>query len=117
MTNLLLADAVNASEPLLKTVGVPRQIIIHHQIGALQIDAFTSGVRSHENADFRVGTKESLSFQAFVPMGSAVDGYDCIVTAKHSGDFFMEIIERVAMLAENDDFAQTATGVLHMGVA
>src|SRR5450756_1148863 len=50
-------------------------------------------------------------------MGAAVDGDDGSVAAEHPGDFFMEIIERVAMLTENDDFAQTAPGVLHVWVA
>src|SRR5581483_8749764 len=39
MTDLSLADAVNATEPLLKAVRVPRQIVVHHEVGAtLQVD-------------------------------------------------------------------------------
>jgi len=39
------------------------------------------------------------------------------VTAQHTGNFLMEIIERVAVFAENDNFAQTASGVVHVFVA
>jgi len=73
MANLLLADTVDAPEPLFKAVGIPRQIVVHHQICTLQIDAFTGGVGGNQHADFGVGTEKRLRFQAFVAMRAAVN--------------------------------------------
>jgi hypothetical protein len=39
VANLRLANTVDAAEPLLQAVGVPRQVVVDHQIGALQVDA------------------------------------------------------------------------------
>src|SRR5438128_1850903 len=106
MANLLLADTVNAPEPLLKAVGIPRQIVVHHQVGALEIDPFTSGVGGNQHPDFRVGTEKGLKFQPFVTVRAAMNGDNGIVAAKHTRDFFMEIIESVAVFAKNNEFAQ-----------
>ena len=34
VADLLLADTVDAAEALFEAVGVPRQIVVHHQVGA-----------------------------------------------------------------------------------
>ena len=40
MTNLFLTDAVDPTETLLDPIGVPRQVIIDHQVRPLKVDAF-----------------------------------------------------------------------------
>ena len=40
VADLGLADAVDAPEALLDAVRVPRQVVVHHQVGALQVDPF-----------------------------------------------------------------------------
>ena len=49
VAHLALADAVDAPEALLQAVRVPRQVVVHHQMGALQVDAFAGGVRSQQH--------------------------------------------------------------------
>ena len=49
-----LTDAVDASEPLLQTVGIPREVVIDHQVPALQVDAFTGGIGGNEDFDLLV---------------------------------------------------------------
>ena len=44
MADLGLADAVDAAEALLQAVRVPGQVVVDHQVGALQVDAFAGGV-------------------------------------------------------------------------
>lgn len=44
VANLCLSNAVNATEPLLNPVRIPRQIVVHHQVSTLQIDAFARSV-------------------------------------------------------------------------
>src|SRR5262249_39210489 len=39
VTDLRLPDAVNTPEPLLQAIGVPRQVVVDHQVGTLQVDA------------------------------------------------------------------------------
>ncbi|MFN7871775.1 MAG: hypothetical protein ACK5QQ_06200 [Cyanobacteriota bacterium] len=39
MADLLLADPVDAPEALLQPVGVPGQVVIHHQVCPLQVHA------------------------------------------------------------------------------
>jgi len=34
-----LADAMNTAKTLLNAIGVPRQVIVHHQVCALEVDA------------------------------------------------------------------------------
>ena len=38
VAHLGLADPVDAAEALLQAVRVPRQVVVHHQVGALQVD-------------------------------------------------------------------------------
>ena len=44
VADLGLADAVDAAEPLLEAVGVPGQVVVDHQVGALEVDALAGGV-------------------------------------------------------------------------
>ena len=76
VTNFLLANAVDAPEALFEAIRIPRQVVVHHQVGVLEIDAFTGGIGGDQNAYLRVGTKDRLNAAALVAMGSAVDGDD-----------------------------------------
>ena len=37
-----------------------------------------------------------------VEVGSAVDGYNSFVIAEHSGNLLVEVVERIAMLGEDN---------------
>ena len=39
-----LADAMDAAEALFQTIWIPRQVVVHHQMSALEINAFTGGI-------------------------------------------------------------------------
>ena len=55
MTALGLADAVDSTEALLDAIGVPREVVIHHEMRAtLKIDAFAGGIGGDQNQDFGV---------------------------------------------------------------
>jgi len=55
MTDFRLADAVNASKPLLKPIWVPRQVIVDHEMcTALQVNTLARCVVGYEDAHFRV---------------------------------------------------------------
>ena len=116
MADLLLADAVDATEALFEAVRIPRQVVVHHQVGVLKIDAFTGGIGGDENADFGVGAKERLNAAALVAVRAAVDGDDGVGVAEHAGNLLVQVVQRVAVLGEDDDLALAAAGIAHVRV-
>ena len=70
---LRLADSMNAAKPLLNPVRVPRQVVIHHQVRPLQVDAFARRVGSQQYLDFRVVPEGLLRLQPVFPAHAAVD--------------------------------------------
>ncbi len=52
--DLFLADAVDAAEALLDAVGVPRQVVVDHQVRSLQIHALAGSIGGEEDLDVAV---------------------------------------------------------------
>ena len=116
MANLVLADAVDAAEALFDSVRIPGQVVVDHQVGALQVHAFAGGVGGDQDAHVRVGPEQGLGFAALVAVGAAVDGDDGVGRAEHAGDFRVQVVERVAVLGKQDDLALQPGDVMHLGV-
>ena len=76
MADLGLADAVDAPEALLQPVRVPGEVVVDHQVRALQIDALARGVRRQQHLHFRVVPERLLHRQAFLAPDAAVDDDD-----------------------------------------
>ena len=68
MADLGLADAVDAAEPLLEAVRVPGQVVVHHQVGALEVDAFAGGVGRQQHLHLGV-VPERLPAPSGAPRG------------------------------------------------
>ena len=60
MADLRLADAVDAAEAQFEAVRVPRQVVVHHEVRALQVDAFARGVGCQEDLHLRVMAERLL---------------------------------------------------------
>ena len=60
VADLGLADAVDAAEPLFEAVRVPRQVVVDHQVGVLEVHALAGGVGGDEHADVGVGAEQRL---------------------------------------------------------
>ena len=86
VADLLLANAVDAPEALFEAVGIPRQVVVHHQVSVLKVDAFTGGIRGDEDADLWVGAEERLGLAAVVAVDATVNDDDGVVAAEHTGD-------------------------------
>ena len=71
-----LADAVDAAEPLLQAVRIPGQVVVDHQVSALQVDAFAGGVGGDEDFDFLVLRERFLGLAPFLAADAAVDDDD-----------------------------------------
>ncbi len=63
VADLGLADAVNATEALLDAVRVPRQVVVDHQVRALQVDALPGGIGGEENLDLGIVRNDSCAFR------------------------------------------------------
>src|SRR5687767_7037964 len=64
VANFSLADAMNAPKSLLDAIRIPRQVIIHHQMRTLEVDAFAGGVGGQQNLHRRVMPERFLRLKA-----------------------------------------------------
>ena len=84
VANFGLSDTVNAAESLLQAVGVPGQVVIDHQVGALKVDAFAGGVGGDQDFDFLVLGEGVLGLATFLAAHAAVDSDDRLRTSQQS---------------------------------
>ena len=105
MADLGLADAVDAAEALLDPVRVPRQVVVDHQVGALQVQALAGGVGGDQDPDVRVLGEQLRDLAALLAADAAVDGDDGVGAAEQVADPLGEVVQGVAVLGEDDDLA------------
>ena len=110
-----LADAVDASEALFESVGIPREVIIDHKVGGLEVDAFSSGIGGKEDKDIGVIAKAALDEEAFIAMCGTVDGHDGFAVSEEAGDLSLEVREGIAMFGKEDEFSSSSVVGLHSG--
>ena len=116
MTDLRLPDAMDASESLFEAVRVPRQVIVDHEMGALEVDALAGCVGGDQDADALVLFEQLLDLASIVTEHAAVDGDDGILTAEQGADFIRQIAQCVSVLREDDEFLTRAVPLEHGGV-
>ena len=113
VADLGLADAVDAAEALLDAIGVPGQVIVDHEVRALEVDAFAGGIVGDHDQDRGVvqeGRHRGLSRLA----GEAAVDLDYGLGAPEAGaDPVGEVGERVPRLGKHDQLAAVAFGVGH----
>jgi len=103
MADLRLANAVDATEALLQAVGVPWQVVVDHQVGALQVDALARCVGSEQPLHLRVVPARLLGLQALLTAQAAVDKDHRVLAPEQRAHAGVEIAQRVAVLGENDE--------------
>ncbi|MCY1544271.1 hypothetical protein D9M68_801420 [compost metagenome] len=113
MADLGLADAVNAAKPLFQAVRVPRQVVVDHQVGVLQVHTFASRIGGDEHPRGGIVAEQLLHFAAFFALDATVDHYHGFLTSDQATDLGRQIIQRVAVLGEDDQLALPAFGVMH----
>ena len=113
MADLGLADPVDAAEALLEAVGVPGQVVVDHQVGALEVDAFAGGVVRDHDQDCRVVQEGVDGGAARLAGEPAVDLDHGFGAAEAGADLVGEVGERVARLGEDDELAAVAGGIGH----
>ena len=103
VADLGLADAVDAAEPLLEAVGVPGQVVVDHQVGALEVDALARGVGGEQHLHVRVVPERLLRLQPLLAAHAAVDHDHGLLAAEQGRDAACEVVQRVAVLGEDDE--------------
>ena len=73
VADLGLADAVDAAEALLEPVRVPGQVVVDHQVGALEVDALAGGVGGEQHLHVGVVPERLLRLQPLLAAHAAVD--------------------------------------------
>ncbi len=93
---------MDAAEPLLEAVRVPRQIVVHHQVRALEVDAFAGGVGRQQHLDLGIVPEGLLRLHPLLAAHAAVDDDDRFLAAEQRDDPFLQVVQRVAVLGEDD---------------
>ena len=109
--DLLLADAVDAAETLLDAVGVPRQVVVDHQVRGLKVEALAGGVGGEQDLDVAV-LGELLGDQTpFTTAHASVDRLDRVRLAEQGADLALEVVQGVAVLGEDDELPRPPVAV------
>ena len=114
VADLGLADPVDASEALLDPVRVPGQVVVHEQMSALQVHALPGRVRrdKHEHVGFL--QERLLRFASKLAAHPTVDLDHRLRPAEQCSDAAGQVVERVAMLGEDDQLPALPRFVEHL---
>ncbi len=111
VANLCLADAMDAAEPLFQAVGVPREVVIHHQVrAALQVHAFAGGVIGDEHAHLWIGIECGDGRTARFAGDAAVNDSNGRRITDTGSNLGLEILQRIFRLREDKDLTARACG-------
>ena len=102
VAHLGLADAVNASEALLQAVGIPGQVVVHHQVRALQVDAFAGGIGRQQHLHLGIVPEGFLRLEPGLATHAAVNQHGGLGASEQGRDAIVQIAQRVPVLGEQD---------------
>lgn len=97
MADLCLANPVDATKALPQSIRVRGQIVVHHQVGALRINAFTCRIGRNEHLRFRILGEAFLILPALIAAHTAMNDDNGFTSADEGTDAFLQIIEGVTM--------------------
>jgi hypothetical protein len=103
VADLGLADAVDAPEALLDAVRVPRQVVVDHEVSALEVDAFAGGVGGQQDADCGVVEEALLGVAPLVTAHAAVDDGDRVGASEERHDALLEVPDGVTVFGKDDE--------------
>ena len=104
MTDLGLLDSVDTAKALFDPVGIPGQVVVHHQVRALEIDALAGGVSRKQDLYLGVVQESLLRLLPIFASKPAVDHHDGFAASEQPvSDVVVEIAEGVAVFGEDHD--------------
>ena len=116
VADLLLTNSVDASEALLQPVGVPGQVVVHHQVRPLQVHALARSVVGQQHHHLGVIHKGMHHLAAFVPWYTAMDLHHRFFPAEAVADLAGQVGERVLELGEQHQLSPAAVLIHHQRV-
>lgn len=112
VADLGLADTVDPPESLLDPVWIPREVVVDHQVGPLEVDPFPGRIGGDQHVNIRVVQEGFLSLPALFAAHPAVDRHHGIAAPKERGDPLFQVGQGIAVLAEDDELlAGEGTGL------
>jgi hypothetical protein len=75
---------VHASEALLDPVWVPGQVVIHHEVSGLKVDALSCNVCRYEDENVLVSDESLLHLATFLAWNTAMDRNDGLLFVQAS---------------------------------
>jgi hypothetical protein len=106
---------MDAAEALFEAIRVPRQVVVDHEVGALEVDALAGGIGRDEDEDIGLIDEAGLGLAALFAEEAAVDGDDGFMPAEQLPDALREVVEGVGVLGEDDELPAGAAGIEHLG--
>ena len=116
MAHLLLADPVDASKALLQSVGVPGQVVVHHQVCPLQVHALPGCIVGQQHHHLRVVHEGMHDLAASIAGHTAVDLHHRLRPSQTVADLGGQIHQGVLELGEQHQLAPGTIGLLHQRV-
>ena len=113
VANLGLADAVDAAEPLLDLVRVPRQIVVDHEVAALKVHTLAGRVVGDQDQHVLVLHEALDDLAPLFTRNAAVDHLHGLGIAEPRPHLVEQVVQRVLGLGENDQLAAIAGRVDH----
>ena len=104
VANLSLADAVDAAETLFQTIRIPWQVVVHHEVGALEIDTFAGCVGGKQNLDFRIVPERLLRLHPLLAPHPAMDEDHALLAAQKGGEATFQVVQGIAVFGEQNQF-------------
>lgn len=101
VADLGLADAVDAAKALLEAVGVPGQVVVHHQVRALQVDALAGGVGRQEHPHLGVVQKALLGLAPFLTSHAAVNDHHRFRVPEAVADAALQVAQRIPVFGKH----------------
>ena len=101
VAHLALADSVDAPEALLDPVGVPGQVVVHHQVRALKVDPFPCRVGGQENLRLGVVAERLLGLQPLLAPHAPMDDDQAAGPSQQRPDARLQVVQRVPVLRED----------------
>src|SRR5262245_26675430 len=117
MADLRLPDAMNTSKALLKAIRIPREIIVHHQMRALQVDALPRSIGGHEDLHVCVLGKRRLGVPSLLASHAAMDRDHGLRTPEQDVEAVGQVCQGVPVLGEDDELTAVSLRVEHRWVA
>ena len=96
VAHLRLANTMNAAEALLQPIGVPRQVVVHHQVSALQVDAFPGGICGEQHVHVGIVPERVLRLESIFTAHPAVNQNHGIHAPQQGRNPIVQITQRVS---------------------